>query len=124
MKHLSSMQLGVLRDQLMLRESQLGAHLEAALAQRKTHEDVGREVDAGVDDLETALGFAEAARDQLELDAIRAALCRMDRGTFGRCLSCGVAVPIERLRVRPEAALCHVCQSRAETHGTPGPIAP
>ena len=57
-------------------------------------------------------------------DTIHAALGRMDRGTFGRCLSCGVAIPIERLRVQPYAAFCHVCQARSETHAAHGPIAP
>ncbi len=124
MKHLNSMQLGVLREQLLLREDQLASEIAAALALRQSHPDEGREVDASVDDLDTALGFAEAIRDQAELDAVRAALGRMDRGTFGRCLSCGVAIPIERLRVQPHAASCHVCQSRAEAHGTDDPIAP
>ncbi|HWS26281.1 MAG TPA: TraR/DksA family transcriptional regulator [Xanthomonadales bacterium] len=124
MKHLNPTQLGVLRDLLLLRESQLAAEIAAVLALRQTHQDQGREVDAGVEDLETALGFAEAVRDQIELDAIHAALGRMDRGTFGRCLSCGVAIPIERLRVQPYAAFCHVCQARSETHAAHGPIAP
>jgi RNA polymerase-binding transcription factor DksA len=118
------MQLGVLRDQLTRREVQLAAEIEATLALRRGHQGEGREVDAGVEDLETALGFADAVRDQAELDSVRAALGRMDRGTYGRCLSCGVAIPIERLRVQPHAASCHVCQSRAEAHGTHGPIAP
>lgn len=124
MKHLSPNHLGELRTQLLAREQLLAAEIEAALARRGSQPSAGREVDEGVLDLDSALGFAEVLRDQAEIDAVRAALGRIDRGTFGRCLSCGVAIPIERLRVQPEAALCHVCQLRAETHAGPGFSAP
>lgn len=54
--------------------------------------------------------------EQLELEAVHAALVRIDCGTFGRCLSCGAHIPMERLEVQAEAILCHVCHSRAEAH--------
>ena len=124
MKHLTPMQLGVLRDLLLARESKLAAEIETALARAQGHQSAGREIDPGVDDLDTALGFAEALRDQGELNAVRAALGRMDRGTYGRCLSCGVAIPIERLRVQADAGLCLVCRTRTEAHAAHGPMAP
>lgn len=124
MKHLTQVDLGELRAQLMAREQQLAGEIEDALALRQSHEGEGRAVDPAVDDLESALGFADAMRDQAELDAVRAALGRIDRGTYGRCLGCGVSVPIERLRVRPDAALCHVCQTRSEGHAGPSYFAP
>lgn len=124
MKHLNPMQLGVLRDHLLLRESRLAAEIATALARAQEHQSAGREVDPAVDDLNTALGFAEALRDQGELNSVRAALGRMDRGTYGRCLSCGVAIPIERLRVQADAGLCHVCQTRSEAHAAHRPSVP
>lgn len=124
MKHLSQNHLGELRTQLLAREQVLAAEIGAALARREAQPFEGREVDAGVLNLDNALGFAEVLRDQAEIDAVRAALGRIDRGTFGRCLSCGVGIPLERLRVQPEAALCHVCQSRAEVHAGTGFSAP
>jgi RNA polymerase-binding transcription factor DksA len=124
MKHLTPTHIAELRAQLLAREQQLATEIEAALARRHEQPSAGREVDQGVLDLDTALGFAEALRDQTELDAVRAALGRIDRGTFGRCLGCGAHVPIERLHVQPDAALCHVCQSRAEAQTGPGLSAP
>ncbi|WP_067490311.1 TraR/DksA family transcriptional regulator [Actinomadura hibisca] len=44
--------------------------------------------------------------------AVRAALGRLDEGTYGRCLGCGKAVPEGRLEVRPEAARCVTCQAK------------
>jgi RNA polymerase-binding transcription factor DksA len=45
------------------------------------------------------------------IDEIDAALDRISDGTYGRCAHCGVAIPIERLEVRPFAAGCVACQS-------------
>lgn len=52
-------------------------------------------------------GLDEAGRR--EVDAIRAALARMDAGTYGTCLACGEAIAIERLRVVPTASRCVAC---------------
>lgn len=124
MKHLTPTHLTELRSQLQARERQLATEIDAALARRQEQSLAGREVDQGVLDLETALGFAEVLRDQAELDAVHGALGRIDRGTYGRCLGCGTRVPLERLRAQPDAAFCHVCQSRAEVHAGPGLSAP
>ena len=115
MKHLSTVQIGALRGQLQAREQQLSTEISHVLETRQMQVQEGRSVDRGVVDLETSLGFAEIRRDQQELDAVRAALGRIDRGTYGRCLSCGAHIPLQRLEVQPEASLCHVCQSRAES---------
>ena len=47
------------------------------------------------------------------IEEIDAALERMDTGTFGRCVHCGSAIPLERLEFRPFASSCVSCsQSR------------
>ena len=48
------------------------------------------------------------------LDAVNGALERLDSGTYGECLSCGQAIPNERLLIIPEAARCVGCQQRAQ----------
>jgi RNA polymerase-binding transcription factor DksA len=52
-----------------------------------------------------------AASLLLTIDEIDAALDRIADGTFGRCTHCGVAIPAERLAVRPFAAGCIACQA-------------
>ena len=52
-------------------------------------------------------GLDEAGRR--ELDAIRAALARMDAGTYGTCLACGDTIAIGRLRAVPTASRCVAC---------------
>jgi DnaK suppressor protein len=51
---------------------------------------------------------------QLALADVEAALDRMRTGTYGRCVHCSRQLPIERLEVVPQAALCMPCQQRAD----------
>ena len=39
------------------------------------------------------------------------ALERIDAGTYGRCVSCGTAIPAERLEAVPWAACCVPCSA-------------
>ncbi|MCP5068381.1 MAG: TraR/DksA family transcriptional regulator [bacterium] len=52
-------------------------------------------------------GLDVAGRDELE--AIEAALARLDAGTFGTCTRCGDAIDERRLEVIPHAPLCSEC---------------
>jgi DnaK suppressor protein len=54
---------------------------------------------------------AGARRDGLEetLVEISAAQGRLDDGSFGTCQGCGVAIPVERLELRPWTPLCVPC---------------
>ncbi|MFK0573614.1 TraR/DksA family transcriptional regulator [Endozoicomonas sp.] len=50
----------------------------------------------------------------IELNKINRALDRMNEGDYGLCLSCGKAIPEQRLEVMPYADLCIKC---AEAQG-------
>lgn len=50
------------------------------------------------------LGQARATGAEL-----RAALARLDAGSYGRCADCGVPIPAERLAARPAARTCLPC---------------
>jgi RNA polymerase-binding transcription factor DksA len=89
---------------------------EAYLAQ--TIERVGRQLEepASKDDEERAteregdevlegLGSASAT----ELRAVRAALRRIEEGTYGECAKCGEEIAEKRLEIIPHAALCARC---------------
>jgi DnaK suppressor protein len=53
-------------------------------------------------------------RESLRLREIRAALERMDRGSFGICLNCEEEIAAKRLAAVPWTALCIVCQEMAD----------
>ena len=60
------------------------------------------------------LEFALDEHESAELAGVDAALHRIDAGTFGICVECGVEVPLKRLQVLPQAARCIRCQKAAE----------
>ena len=53
-------------------------------------------------------------RESVRLREIRAALERIDSGSFGICLNCEEEIGAKRLAAVPWAALCIVCQEVAE----------
>jgi DnaK suppressor protein len=61
--------------------------------------------------------MAMASRDRIRnrLQAIAAALRRIDTGNYGECLRCGEDVEPGRLEARPETFLCRSCQQGRET---------
>lgn len=100
-------------DLLALRAQieRLDAEFEEESLSRPTSDD---EVDTGsaTSERERTMSLARHARGQLH--QIEAALTRMDDGTYGRCTSCGDAIPTARLEARPQSALCVGCQRASE----------
>lgn len=56
------------------------------------------------------LGLAESLKGQL--DAVDAAVARIDEGKYGICKSCGNPIPEARLEARPVSIYCVDCKSR------------
>lgn len=70
---------------------------------------------------DSATGLSDADREEAVLEvvdrqrqAVVAALDRITKGTYGRCVDCGSELPEERLEARPEAARCVSCQQKLE----------
>ena len=49
-----------------------------------------------------------------QINALRAAIERVDQGCYGECLSCGAMIQAARLAAIPEATLCIECASRRD----------
>lgn len=47
------------------------------------------------------------------LEDIDAAFARVENGTYGLCVSCGRAIPEERLEILPYTSHCVPCRSKA-----------
>ena len=52
---------------------------------------------------------------------VRAALRRIEEGTYGRCTACGAEIDPDRLEALPYADLCLACQKEEESHDPPRP---
>ena len=63
---------------------------------------------------ERDLEFALDARESAELDAVDAALKRIEDGSYGVCADCGCDIPAARLHAAPEKLRCISCQDKLE----------
>jgi DnaK suppressor protein len=63
---------------------------------------------------EFTLGLMEAEEDTLSL--IEAALERVDRGSFGRCVECDGPISKARLNAIPYTPVCIKCAEQRENH--------
>ncbi|HET8621145.1 MAG TPA: TraR/DksA C4-type zinc finger protein [Acidimicrobiales bacterium] len=55
--------------------------------------------------------LALSAQARAAIEQIDVAVGKIHDGTYGRCEKCGTAIPKERLRALPYAALCVKCKS-------------
>lgn len=93
--------------ELTERVEEIAEELRAPVSQSFSEQAIERESDEVLTDLEAA-SIAEIA-------AIRAALDRLEEGTYGECASCGKAIAPARLEAIPYTALCVDCASAQES---------
>ena len=80
----------------------LDENAEPELEEEAQEENISRLL-AGLDD-----------RGKAEIQAIDAALARIERGEYGTCADCGEPIPIERLEALPTATTCIQCTEDRE----------
>lgn len=61
-----------------------------------------------------------AEEERRQARAIRAALQRIEDGSYGQCVTCGAPIDPRRLAALPYATQCLVCVRRTEHHGRAG----
>ncbi len=76
--------------------------------------EIGDEIDSASQNVEKELLFELADNEKMMLDAIEAALRRIEKGTFGSCESCRGKISDERLKAIPWVRYCISCQTKAE----------
>ena len=101
------------RAALAERALQLGAILgqETEFAREAGLHEVGDFKDAAVQEAIAGVDEVQAAHAAAELDLIRAALRRIEDGTYGECIDCGDPIDLRRLAALPTAAYCAPCQA-------------
>jgi DnaK suppressor protein len=73
--------------------------------------------DESVASLISDLNQADASRDLSELRMLEAARQRLNEGSYGTCVACGLDIGFARLRANPGALRCINCQALYEkTH--------
>ena len=98
-----------LQEQLQtLRGGNIG-RVEASADHFGAHEDSTAQTTTARE-LELALD----ARESEELSQVEEALRRIENGSYGECIDCGVDIPSARLDAAPEASRCIACQEKVE----------
>lgn len=104
----------VVRNRLLERRALLRREIDARLHTARTSAPAGPGDDAAVLTEQHDLDLKEAERDVREVEAIDAALTRIDNGTYGRCSRCGEPIGHGRLAANPHALHCLACAATAE----------
>ena len=101
------------RAALAERATQLGAILgqETESAREAGLHEVGDFKDAAVQEAIAGIDEAQAAHAAVELGQVRAALRRIEDGSYGQCIDCGDPIDLRRLEALPTAAYCAPCQA-------------
>ncbi len=109
---MKTIELNEFRKTLKTRQAELSEvlHNREALAIETSADELDRIQQAQERDY--AMGAID--RDSLRLREIRAALERVEDGSFGICLNCEEEIAAKRLAAVPWTALCIVCQEAAE----------
>lgn len=93
----------------VLRHQAGGSAAEQALEEREQDRDDARQL---ASDREVEASYA--GLEGRELQALEAALARVDDADYGRCVDCGKAIPFGRLQVEPQALRCVACATQRE----------
>lgn len=80
-----------------------------------TDQEVGDEADVASHASEKELLFELSDNERQTLDAIEAALRKIETGAYGQCEGCAKPIPAPRLKAIPQARYCIQCQARFET---------
>jgi DnaK suppressor protein len=70
--------------------------------------------DTATETVEREIGNTLEEHDERLIEAIDAALLRIEKGTYGKCVNCGAQIPEERLEAMPWATLCIECKRKEE----------
>ena len=97
------------RSEIVAKVDQLSAHDPAEVANLGFGKRVG---DATAYAVERMTDAYQARTIYATVSEIDQALDRIDAGAYGRCVACGTAIPDERLRAVPWAALCVPCSAK------------
>ena len=102
-------------EHLLHHEKLLEHSMISAVTQgRATSKDTQDVADQAVESYQKELLFSQGTNGHEQLSLVRAALERLQEGTFGECLNCGKPIGLKRLEALPWSSYCINCQERIE----------
>jgi DnaK suppressor protein len=76
--------------------------------------EIGDEIDSASQAVEKGMLFELSDNEKTMLDSIESALRRIEKGSYGKCESCGKDIPQKRLIAIPWVRYDIGCQSKSE----------
>lgn len=111
--------LRVLHSQLVRLAASLGHVVDGEVAELGRSGPEHRLTDAGKQEADAETAEALLAVEEVELAQVVRALEAFAQGRYGQCEGCQLEIPLARLRARPVATRCAVCQTQVERETTP-----
>ena len=111
-------------EKLLQQQADLQRAMISAVEQgRETSTDDTQDVaDQAVASYQKELLFSQGTNGHVQLTRIRAALQRLNEGTFGECLNCGKTIGTKRLEALPWTPYCIDCQEKIENGELEDPV--
>jgi DnaK suppressor protein len=105
-----------LRQQLADMKAKLLAEMESeSKAEREGNKDEGLDTyDLASEERDREISFILSDRERSKVKNIDDALERLEEGSYGICVSCGLEIAEERLTAMPFTRLCRDCQQDQE----------
>lgn len=117
---LTSEEINAIRNQLLERKQTLWSHIrhdlenEAGEKHRAVLDTMREHGDRALEDLRESAAISLVELKVQELEAIEAALRRIDSRQYGRCADCGRWIRPARLETMPYCVRCRSCQEKLE----------
>jgi len=103
--------------------TQLAEHLHGLTRAERAHDVLMQDGDDAPQRVpERDIAAALTDLERRELDAVVAAMQRLEHGGYGQCADCAVAIPFERLLVEPWALRCIDCATAREREAQRGEV--
>lgn len=98
----------ILEELAILKESMMDVTTGEYASENSTY---STHMEQGTDAMEREKTFLFASREGKFLNYLDDALKRIDKGTYGFCITCGKLIPKARLEAVPHAQLCIECKN-------------
>lgn len=103
--------LGKERATLLHQLSELGADENGELTGEMDFGDAFADAGAATAERTETMGIIKNLRNRL--DDVRAAMVRIEDGTFGTCTECGKTIGEDRMEYRPTSSKCIGCKTKS-----------
>ena len=108
-------ELGNYKDTLIRKLAELsGVAEDTLISMSKSGTTFPDPLDRALSESNRSLELRKRDRERKLIKKIRDAIIKIDDGSYGICENCGEYISANRLKVRPEAAMCISCKEEEE----------